>query len=93
MPGFRSTDRARAELKAFEAIIMTESGVFADMVSYAYVCMCVRRLCAVRAVCACSCARALAHLYMYMHVRISLTLALSHAQTISLSPDLASELE
>ena len=31
MPGFRSTDRARAELKAFEAIIMTECGVFADM--------------------------------------------------------------
>jgi len=31
MPGFRSDDEVRAELKAFEAIIMTESGVFADM--------------------------------------------------------------
>jgi crotonobetainyl-CoA:carnitine CoA-transferase CaiB-like acyl-CoA transferase len=31
MPGFRSSDRTKAELKAFEAIIMTECGVFADM--------------------------------------------------------------
>ena len=41
MPGFRSSDHARAELKAYEAIIMTESGVFADMVitilKYVYV--------------------------------------------------------
>ena len=31
MPGFCSSDSGRAELKAFEAVIMTESGVFADM--------------------------------------------------------------